>query len=60
MNENEKLVFENISTDNQLIGEVKDKIDISNKAWDKAIKALRKFGLIKVEKIKNEIYISKT
>ena len=59
MNENEKLVFENISTENQLIGEVKDKIDISNKAWDKAIKALRKFGLIKVEKIENEIYLSK-
>ena len=59
MNENEKLVFENISTENQLIGEVKDKIDISNKAWDKAIKSLRKFGLIKVEKIENEIYISK-
>ncbi len=59
MNENEKLVFENLSTENQLIGEVKDKIDISNKAWDKAIKALRKFGLIKVEKIENEIYISK-
>tara|TARA_S200000501_G_scaffold120938_1_gene113781 strand:- start:10827 stop:12518 length:1692 start_codon:yes stop_codon:yes gene_type:complete len=59
MNENEKLVFENLSIDNQLIGEVKDKIDISNKAWDKAIKALRKFGLIRVEKIENEIYISK-
>ncbi len=59
MNENEKLVFENLSTENQLIGEIKNKIDISNKAWDKAIKALRKFGLIKVEKIENEIYISK-
>ena len=59
MNENEKLVFENLSTENQLIGEIKNKIDISNKAWDKAIKGLRKFGLIKVEKIENEIYISK-
>ena len=59
MNENEKLVFENLSTENQVIGGVKDKIYISNKAWDKAIKSLRKLGLIKVEKIENEIYISK-
>ena len=59
MNETEKLVYENISKENQLIGEVKDKIEISNKAWDKAIKSLRKLELIKVEKIENDIYISK-
>ena len=59
MNENEKLVFENISNENQLIGEVKSKTDLSNKAWDKAIKSLRKLELIKVEKIENDIYISK-
>ncbi len=59
MNESEKLVYENISKENKLIGEVKDKIEISNKAWDKAIKSLRKFELIKVEKIENDIYISK-
>jgi len=59
MNENEKLVFENISDENQLIGEVKSKTDLSNKAWDKAIKSLRKLELIKVEKIENDIYISK-
>ena len=59
MNETEKLVYENIFKENQLIGEVKDKIEISNKAWDKAIKSLRKLELIKVEKIENDIYISK-
>ena len=59
MNESEKLVYENISKENQLIGEIKDKIEISNKAWDKAIKSLRKLELIKVEKIENDIYISK-
>ena len=59
MNETEKLVYENISKENQLIGEVKDKIEISNKAWDKTIKSLRKLELIKVEKIENDIYISK-
>ena len=59
MNETEKLVYENIFKENQLIGEVKDKIEISNKAWDKAIKSLRKLELIKVEKIENDVYISK-
>jgi lysyl-tRNA synthetase class 2 len=59
MNETEKLVYENIFKENQLIGEVKDKIEISNKAWDKVIKSLRKLELIKVEKIENDIYISK-
>ena len=59
MNESEKLVYENISKENQLIGVIRDKIEISNKAWDKAIKSLRKLELIKVEKIENDIYISK-
>ena len=59
MNDNEKLVYENISKENQLIRVLKDKIEISNKAWDKAIKSLRKLELIKVEKIENDIYISK-
>ena len=59
MNESEKLVYENISKENQLIRVIKDKIEISNKAWDKAIKSLRKLELIKVEKIENDIYISK-
>ena len=59
MNDNEKLVYENIPKENQLIGVVKNKIEISNKAWDKAIKSLRKLELIKVEKIENDIYISK-
>ncbi len=59
MNDGEKLVYENISKESQLIGVIKDKIEISNKAWDKAIKSLRKLELIKVEKIENDIYISK-
>jgi hypothetical protein len=32
---------------------------LSNKAWDKAVKSLRKLDLIKVEKIESEIFISK-
>ena len=59
MSESEKLVFENISDENQLLSEVRSKTQVSNKAWDKAIKSLRKSELIKVEKIENDIYISK-
>tara|TARA_Y100000991_G_scaffold136957_1_gene103265 strand:+ start:2871 stop:4562 length:1692 start_codon:yes stop_codon:yes gene_type:complete len=59
INKNEKLVYENISNKHQLIGDVKAKTNLSNKAWDKIIKSLRKLELIKVEKIKNDVYISK-
>ena len=59
MSESEKLVFENISDKNQLLSEIRSKTELSNKAWDKSIKSLRKSELIKVEKIENDIYISK-
>ena len=59
MSESEKLVYENISDENQLLSEVRGKTEVSNKAWDKAIKSLRKSELIKVEKIENDMYISK-
>ena len=59
MNESEKLVYENISDVNQLLSEIRSKTELSNKAWDKAIKSLRKSELVKVEKIENDIYISK-
>ena len=49
LNENEKSILE----------EVKNKSGLSNKAWDKSIKSLRKLELVKVEKIENDIYISK-
>jgi len=59
MSENEKLVFENLTEEDQLLVEVKTKSGLSNKAWDKSIKSLRKLELVKVEKIENDIYISK-
>ena len=59
MNESEKLVYENISDENQLLSEIRSKTELSNKAWGKAIKSLRKSELVKVEKIENDIYISK-
>ena len=59
LSEKEELVYRLLNDENKLISELKDKSGLSNKAWDKTIKSLRKLDLIKVEKIENEIYISK-
>ena len=59
LSEKEELIFKILSDEYQLLDEVKNKSGLSNKAWDKSIKSLRKLELIKVEKIENEIYISK-
>ena len=59
MTEKEELIFKLLSNENQLLVEVKNKSGLSNKAWDKSIKSLRKLELVKVEKIENDIYISK-
>ena len=55
----EEVIFKILSDDKQLLAEVKKKSGLSNKAWDKSIKSLRKLELVKVEKIENDIYISK-
>ena len=59
LTEKEELIFKILSNENQLLVEVKNKSGLSNKAWDKSIKSLRKLELVKVEKIENDIYISK-
>ena len=59
LTEKEELIFKILSSENQLLVEVKNKSGFSNKAWDKTIKSLRKLELVKVEKIENDIYISK-
>ena len=59
LTEKEELIFKILSSENQLLFEVKNKSGFSNKAWDKTIKSLRKLELVKVEKIENDIYISK-
>ena len=59
LTEKEELIFKILSGENQLIAEIKNKSGLSNKAWDKSIKSLRKLELVKVEKIENDIYISK-
>ena len=59
LTEKEELIFKTLSDENQLLAEIKNKSGLSNKAWDKTIKSLRKLELVKVEKIENDIYISK-
>ena len=59
LTEKEELIFKILSNENQLLDEVKNKSGLSNKAWDKSIKSPRKLELVKVEKIENDIYISK-
>ena len=59
LTEKEELIFKILSNENQLLVEVKNISGLSNKAWDKSIKSLRKLELVKVEKIENDIYISK-
>ena len=59
LTDKEERVLKILNNDNQSLNEIKNKSGLSNKAWDKTIKSLRKLELIKVEKIKNDIYISK-
>ena len=59
LSENEELVFKILDNKNQLLSDAKNNSGLSNKAWDKTVKSLRKMELIKVEKIENDIYISK-
>ena len=57
LSENEQLVFDLLNSNNELINDIKDKSGLSNKAWDKTVKSLRKLDVIKVEKIDNQIFI---
>ena len=59
LTEKEELVFKILDNKNQLLSDVKNNSGLSNKAWDKTVKSLRKLELIKIEKIENDIYISK-
>ena len=59
LSENEELVYNLLNNNNEVINLIKDKSGLSNKAWDKAVKSLRKLDLIKVDKIESEIFISK-
>ena len=60
LSENEKIIYDLLSNQEVLLSEIKDKAELSNKAWDKSTKSLRKLGLVIVEKKDDNIYISKS
>ena len=57
LNENEKVVYNLLSDVKAILSEIKEKSALSNKAWDKSTKSLRKLGLISVEKKDDNLYI---
>ena len=59
LNENEKIIYDHLEEKELLLNDIKNKVKLSNKAWDKSIKSMRKTKIIKVEKIGDEIFISK-
>ena len=60
LSDNEKIIYDLLSDQEVLLSEIKDKTELSNKAWDKSTKSLRKLGLVIVEKKDDNIYISKS
>ena len=59
LNENESKVIDSLHKEKSEINNIKQNSGLSNKAWDKTIKSLRKLNLISVEKINEIVYISK-
>ena len=57
LNENEKVVYNLLSDVKVNLSKIKEKSALSNKAWDKSTKSLRKLGLISVEKKDDNLYI---
>lgn len=58
LNENEKLVFDSLKASGRMpLNELKEKVGLSNKQWDKSLKGLNKLGLSKVEKTEEGLFI---
>jgi lysyl-tRNA synthetase class 2 len=51
LNDNEKLIFDILSKEKVMeLGKLKTQSNLSNKAWDKSIKSLRKNEMIGISK----------
>lgn len=58
LNENEQSILDVVKANSPLsIDDLKSKLDLSNKAWDKGLKGLRKHDLIKVEKTDDGVMV---
>jgi lysyl-tRNA synthetase class 2 len=52
LNENEKVIFDAISQEGHMgLNELKEKVALSNKKWDKGLKGLRAHEMIKIQKL---------
>ena len=59
LDDEQKAIFELIKNEKQLLNSVKQQCELSNKKWDKAIKALRNAKLINITKIDEEVFVQK-
>ena len=58
MNDNEKAIFKILKSENRMdLNDLKSKVGLSNKAWDKGLKGLSKLGVIKVEKTNEGLFV---
>ena len=58
LSENEKVIFEILKKHKKMpLAELKDASGLSNKAWDKSIKAMGKIGITKVTKTESDLII---
>ena len=58
LNDNEKAVMAILSKKGKMdLNELKTQANLSNKAWDKAVKALRAHNLISIEKNDDDLTI---
>lgn len=59
LKENEQAIFDALGHNSPVeLNDLRSKVELSNKAWDKGLKALRKHDLIKVEKIGERVMVS--
>ena len=59
LDDEQKAIFELIKNEEQLLNSVKQQCELSNKKWDKVIKALRNAKLINITKIDEEVFVQK-
>jgi len=62
LNDDEKLVYDTLNTNKDekgrmLLSDLKGKVDLSNKKWDKVGKGLSKSGVIKIYKEEDALYV---
>ena len=61
LNENEQVIFDIISKEKSMdLNDLKEKAGLSNKKWDKGIKALGKLGITKVTKTDDNLIVDFT